>query len=134
MIGATLGSSLAFLIARYLLRERIKRALHKRPKFKAVDEAVSEDGWRIVLLLRLSPLVPFNLQNYFFGITEIKFWQYMVATFVGIIPRGHSVLVSRCSRRCTDRRQRVGNRAMDLLRRRPRCHDCDGSPGDDKGE
>lgn len=86
MIGATLGSSLAFLIARYLLRERIKSVLHKRPKFRAVDEAVSEDGWKIVLLLRLSPLVPFNLQNYFFGITEIKFWQYMVATFVGIIP------------------------------------------------
>lgn len=86
MIGATLGAALAFLVARYLLRERIKQALHKRPKFKAVDEAVSEDGWKIVLLLRLSPLVPFNLQNYFFGITEIKFWQYVAATFVGIIP------------------------------------------------
>jgi len=86
MIGATLGAGLAFLVARYLLRERVKGALHKRPKFKAVDEAVREDGWKIVLLLRLSPLVPFNLQNYFFGITEIKFWQYIAATFAGIIP------------------------------------------------
>ncbi len=86
MIGATLGAALAFLIARYLLREKIRQALEKRPKFKAIDEAVTEEGWKIVLLLRLSPLVPFNLQNYFFGITEIKFWQYVAATFVGIIP------------------------------------------------
>jgi len=86
MIGATLGAALAFLIARYLLREKIRQAMHKRPKFQAVDEAVSEGGWKIVLLLRLSPLVPFNLQNYFFGITDIKFWQYIGATFAGIIP------------------------------------------------
>jgi uncharacterized membrane protein YdjX (TVP38/TMEM64 family) len=86
MIGATLGAALAFLIARYLLRERIKRAMHKRPKFKALDEAVSEGGWKIVLLLHLSPLVPFNLQNYFFGITEISFRQYLPATCVGIVP------------------------------------------------
>lgn len=86
MIGAMLGASLAFLVARCFLRERIKRALHKRPKFKAVDEAVSEDGWKIVLLLRLDPFVPFSLQNYFFGITEIKFWQYVAATLFGIIP------------------------------------------------
>jgi len=86
MIGAALGASLAFLAARYLLREKIRQALHERPKFKAVDEAVTEGGWKIVLLLRLSPLVPFNLQNYFFGVTEIKFWQYIAATSVGIIP------------------------------------------------
>ncbi len=86
MIGATLGAALAFLVARYLLREKIKQAMDKRPKFKAVDEAVTEGGWKIVLLLRLSPLVPFNLQNYFFGVTEIKFWEYVAATFAGIIP------------------------------------------------
>ena len=86
MVGATVGAALAFLTARYLVRDRIKGMIEKRPKFQAVDKAVAEDGWKVVLLLRLSPLVPFNLQNYFFGITQIKFWHYVLATFVGIIP------------------------------------------------
>jgi len=86
MVGATLGAALAFLAARYLVRDRIKGMIEKRPKIQAVDKAVTEDGWKVVLLLRLSPLVPFNLQNYFFGITQIKFWHYVLATFVGIIP------------------------------------------------
>ncbi|MDQ3563503.1 MAG: TVP38/TMEM64 family protein [Pseudomonadota bacterium] len=86
MVGATLGAALAFLAARYLVRDRIKGMIEKRPKFQAVDKAVTEEGWKVVLLLRLSPLVPFNLQNYFFGITQIKFWHYILATFVGIIP------------------------------------------------
>lgn len=86
MVGATLGASLAFLLGRYLVRERIKGVIEKRPKFQAVDQAVSEEGWKVVLLLRLSPLVPFNLQNYFFGLTNIKFRHYVFATFIGIIP------------------------------------------------
>ena len=77
---------LLLLAARYLVRDRIKGMIEKRPKFQAVDKAVTEEGWKVVLLLRLSPLVPFNLQNYFFGITQIKFWHYVLATFVGIIP------------------------------------------------
>ena len=60
--------------------------LKGRPKFAAVEKAISEDGWKVVLLLRLSPLVPFNLQNYFFGVTEVKFWHFVAATFVGIMP------------------------------------------------
>ncbi|MDQ3775006.1 MAG: TVP38/TMEM64 family protein [Pseudomonadota bacterium] len=86
MVGATAGAALAFLIARYVVREKIKDTLEKRPRFKAVDKAVTEDGWKVVLLLRLSPLVPFNLQNYFFGITNIDFWHYVFATAVGIVP------------------------------------------------
>jgi len=57
-----------------------------KPRIKAVDQAVTEDGWKVVMLLRLSPMVPFNLQNYFFGVTDIKFWHYVAATFVGIMP------------------------------------------------
>jgi uncharacterized membrane protein YdjX (TVP38/TMEM64 family) len=86
MIGATVGASLAFLVARYLVRDKVKHMFEGRPKFKAVDNAVAEEGWKIVLLLRLSPLVPFNLQNYFFGLTNIDFWHYALATSVGIIP------------------------------------------------
>jgi uncharacterized membrane protein YdjX (TVP38/TMEM64 family) len=86
IVAATIGAGLAFLVARYIARERVARMTEHRPKFKAVDRAVTEEGWKVVLLLRLSPLVPFNLQNYFFGVTDIRFWHYLAATFVGIIP------------------------------------------------
>lgn len=85
-IGATLGAALAFLAARYLAHEKIAEWLQRRPKLVAVNDAITEDGWKLVLLLRLSPLVPFNLQNYFFGVTEIRFWHFVWATFIGIIP------------------------------------------------
>jgi uncharacterized membrane protein YdjX (TVP38/TMEM64 family) len=84
--AATIGASLAFLIARYLARDRIKEFVARKPRFNAVDRAVSDEGWKVVALLRLSPLVPFNLQNYFFGLTEVKLWHYVLATFFGIIP------------------------------------------------
>lgn len=86
VIVATTGASFAFLVSRYLARERVKHLVEDRPKFKAVGKAVSEDGWKVVGLLRLSPLVPFSLQNYFFGVTEIGFPPYVAATFAGIMP------------------------------------------------
>jgi uncharacterized membrane protein YdjX (TVP38/TMEM64 family) len=86
VVSATIGATLAFLIARYLVHKRVEALLARRPKFKAVNAAVSEAGWKIVGLLRLSPLVPFNLQNYFYGITDVKLIQYVPATFVGIMP------------------------------------------------
>lgn len=86
LVGATIGAGLAFLVSRHLLRERVRQAVARRPGLAAVDRAVGEEGWRIVGLLRLSPLVPFNLQNYFFGVTPVAFWPYLLATFVGIAP------------------------------------------------
>ncbi len=86
VVVATIGSALAFLVARYLAREKVAAMVAKRPKFKAVDEAVTDEGWKIVLLMRLSPLVPFNLQNYLFGVTDVDFKRYLAATFVGIMP------------------------------------------------
>ena len=86
LVGATAGAGLAFLVSRHLLRERVRRMIARRPTLAAVDRAVGEEGWRIVGLLRLSPLVPFNLQNYFFGVTPIAFWPYLLATFAGIAP------------------------------------------------
>lgn len=86
LVGATGGAGLAFLVSRHLLRERVRRMIARRPALAAVDRAVGEEGWRIVGLLRLSPLVPFNLQNYFFGVTPIAFWPYLLATFAGIAP------------------------------------------------
>ncbi len=86
VVSATIGATLAFLIARFLVRKRVQDAVSGRPKFKALTAAVSEGGWKIVALLRLSPVLPFNLQNYFYGITEIALLPYMAATFVGIMP------------------------------------------------
>jgi uncharacterized membrane protein YdjX (TVP38/TMEM64 family) len=86
VVVATIGAALAFLIARYAARERVRLWLRGRRNLAAIDRAVAEDGWKIVLLLRLSPAVPFNLQNYAFGVTAVSFAEFVAATFVGIIP------------------------------------------------
>jgi len=86
LVAATIGASLAFLIARYLARDRVRALVAERRNLAAIDRAVAADGWKIVALLRLSPLVPFNLQNYLFGVTAIPFAHFACATFLGIIP------------------------------------------------
>lgn len=86
VVAATIGATLAFLVARYLLRDKVVAFARKRPLFDAVDKAVGHEGWKVVALLRLNPLVPFNLQNYFFGVTKVGLWPYAIATFFGIMP------------------------------------------------
>lgn len=86
IVGATLGAGFAFLAGRYLFRERIKKFAGKNKKFGAIDEAIGKQGWKIVGLLRLSPLIPFNVSNYFYGVTAIGFWPYLLASFVGMLP------------------------------------------------
>ncbi|MGI8890170.1 MAG: TVP38/TMEM64 family protein [Chthoniobacterales bacterium] len=86
LAGATLGAGLAFLVARYLARSRIEKFAKKNQRFKAIDQAVGKQGWKIVGLLRLSPLIPFNVSNYFYGVTSISFWPYLLASMVGMLP------------------------------------------------
>lgn len=86
VVAATIGAALAFLTGRYVARDAITDRYNQNDRFKAIDKAVSEDGWKIVGLLRLSPLIPFNLQNYLYGLTDIRFWHCMLATFFGIMP------------------------------------------------
>lgn len=86
IVSATLAAATAFLLARTVLRERVAGWVAGRPRFQAIERAVGEEGWRIVGLMRLSPALPFNLQNYFFGITPVGFWGYTIATFFGIMP------------------------------------------------
>ena len=86
IIGATLGSLLSFIAARYFFRERVQEKVSERPKFKAVSEAIGEEGWKVVFLLRLSPALPFSLQNWFLGITPVSLVGSQVATFFGIMP------------------------------------------------
>ncbi|MFG0330544.1 MAG: VTT domain-containing protein [Phycisphaerales bacterium] len=85
-IGATTGATIAFLIARYVARSRVERMVSKSPKFDAIDQAIRDEGWKIVALLRLSPAVPFNLQNYFYGLTAIRLAPYVVASYIFMLP------------------------------------------------
>lgn len=86
IVGATLGASLAFLVSRYLARGTIERRLGDSPKLRAVDEAVAREGAKVVFLIRLSPVFPFNALNYALGLTRVKFWEYVPASALGMIP------------------------------------------------
>jgi uncharacterized membrane protein YdjX (TVP38/TMEM64 family) len=86
LLGATLGAAGAFLVSRHVARGRIESWIERKPSFAAVDKAVAREGWKIVFLTRLSPLFPFNVQNYAYGLTRVSFWQYALASFVGMIP------------------------------------------------
>src|SRR5271169_1843322 len=85
-VAATLGATLAFLIGRYFARQWVAVRLANYPKFKAVDEAVAQEGWKIVALTRLSPVFPFNLLNYAFGLTRVTLRDYFFASWLGMIP------------------------------------------------
>lgn len=85
-LASTLTAALAFLIARHLARERVARLAQRHRAFGAVDRAVSEGGWRVVGLLRLSPAIPFSAGNYLFGLTGVAFWPYVLASWVGMLP------------------------------------------------
>jgi uncharacterized membrane protein YdjX (TVP38/TMEM64 family) len=85
LIGATLGSTCAFLIGRYAARRLVARRLAAMPRFVAIERAVSARGRRIVFLLRLSPLIPFNFLNYALGLTTISVWDFVMAS-LGTVP------------------------------------------------
>lgn len=86
VIGATIGAGMSFLAARYLFRGAVEKSLGKRPLYNALNEAIKEEGWKVVGLMRFSPAVPFSLQNWLFGVTAVKFFPYLIATFFGIMP------------------------------------------------
>lgn len=83
--SSTMGACLAFLISRYLARDWIERKL-RSPRWKRLDGEVERHGWKVVALTRLIPLFPFNLLNYAFGLTKVKFVHYALTTFVCMLP------------------------------------------------
>jgi uncharacterized membrane protein YdjX (TVP38/TMEM64 family) len=85
-IGSTLGATGAFLVGRYLTRAWVSGKVAGNEKFTAVDEAVAREGWKIVLLTRLSPVFPFILLNYAFGLTKVSLKQFILASWAGMIP------------------------------------------------
>lgn len=84
-IGASLGATAAFLVARYLARRAVERRLVGNPRFAAIDRAVGDEGRKIVFLLRLSPVFPFVLLNYGLGLTQVKLRDYVIA-LSGMLP------------------------------------------------
>jgi uncharacterized membrane protein YdjX (TVP38/TMEM64 family) len=84
-VGATLGAIAAFLVGRYLARGWISKKIAGNQKFAAIDQAVAQEGFKIVLLTRLSPVFPFNLLNYAFGITGVSLQDYALGS-IGMIP------------------------------------------------
>lgn len=84
IFGATVGASIAFLIARYLGREWVEGMVKGR--LKELDAGVEAKGWKIVAFTRLIPLFPFNFLNYAFGLTRIKFTHYVAASFIFMLP------------------------------------------------
>ena len=85
MVGATVGASAAFLVARHLARGLVERHLSASPRFAALDAAIGREGRRIVVLLRLSPVFPFNLLNYALGLTQVTFPDFLLAS-AGMLP------------------------------------------------
>lgn len=85
-VASTLGATVAFLVGRHLARGWISSKIEGNAKFKAIDEAIGREGWRIVGLTRLSPIFPFNLLNYAFGVTRVPLGQYVLASWVGMLP------------------------------------------------
>ncbi len=85
-IASTLGATAAFLVGRYLARGWVEKQIVGNEKFKAIDAAVAREGWKIVGLTRLSPIFPFNLLNYAFGVTQVSLRDYFFASWIGMMP------------------------------------------------
>src|SRR5439155_5082952 len=84
--GATIGAALAFLIARFVAREKVETIAQRNDKFRQIDNAIGKQGAKLIFLLRLSPVIPFNLSNYLYGLTGVKFWPYLFASWIGMMP------------------------------------------------
>jgi uncharacterized membrane protein YdjX (TVP38/TMEM64 family) len=85
-VASTAGATAAFLVGRYLAREAVARRIERNARFRSIDDAVAREGWKMVLLTRLSPVFPFNLLNYAYGLTRVRLAEYVVASWIGMMP------------------------------------------------
>lgn len=86
LFSAGANATLTFLFGRYLIRQRLTAAMAGKTTFQALDKALVDGGWRIILLSQMSPFIPFNLQNLFYGLSHIPLWVFVPATLAGILP------------------------------------------------
>jgi len=85
-VSSTLGATAAFLLGRYLARNWIAKKIGGNARFSAIDDAVADEGWKIVGLTRLSPVFSFNLLNYAYGLTRVSLREYVLASWIGMMP------------------------------------------------
>lgn len=85
-IGITAGAGVCFLMARHTMRPVLRRLAGHTREFRKIEDGVKAHGWRMVMITRLVPLFPFNLQNYAYGLTPISFWQYLLVTWLCTLP------------------------------------------------
>lgn len=86
LLSASIAAAVSFVIGRTFLRQYVERALDDFPDFKRIDRAIGEEGFKLMLLLRISPIFPFALSNYFYGATRIGFWPFFFGTMIGFTP------------------------------------------------
>jgi uncharacterized membrane protein YdjX (TVP38/TMEM64 family) len=84
-LGLSIGGIVGFLAARFLFRDMAKPWISRRSAFQKIDEDIAQQGWRVVVLLRLSPVAPFGITSYALGLTRLRFVDYLVGT-VGSLP------------------------------------------------
>ncbi len=85
-IGSVAGALANFLTTRYLLRGWMGRKFAASRKFHALDHAATSDGWKLVILTRLSPILPHSLVSCAFGLSRISFWRFTLASWIGFLP------------------------------------------------
>jgi uncharacterized membrane protein YdjX (TVP38/TMEM64 family) len=85
-LASTTAAAAAFLIARHVARDRVEKVVRRYEKFGAIDRAIRQQGFKVVALLRLSPLVPFSISNYLYGLTAVDFRPYVLASWLGMLP------------------------------------------------
>ncbi len=85
-IASTAGAAAAFLVGRFIARDAVAARIARRPSFAALDRALGQSGWKFVALARLSPAFPFTLLNYAFGLTRVKFFHYVLASWIAMLP------------------------------------------------
>jgi len=86
LFSASIAAAVSFVIGRTLLRDYVEGVLEENPKFKQLDKAIGKEGFKLMLLLRLSPIFPFALSNYLYGATSVRFWPYFFGTMLGFTP------------------------------------------------
>ena len=86
LLAIVIGAQLAFASGRLLARTWVERRLHSSPKLLALEAAIGDQAFTIVLLTRLALLIPFNVLNYFYGITSVRALTYLRATAAGMLP------------------------------------------------
>lgn len=84
-LGTGIGAAVNFLLSRYVARGPLARRIHRNERFRLIDHAIGQAGWKIIALLRFCP-IPFGFANFCYGLTAIRFWPYFLASIVAIIP------------------------------------------------